>query len=130
MRHEEVAHADRLGETALLDLLHGAPGIEATTCDGPVNEVEIDVREPKSLETCVERSPRLVIPVVVVPELRRDEDPIPGHPTLPHANADVGLVAVDACGIDVAITQTDRGGHRSPSDLTCGRLPHPEPNLR
>ena len=104
MRHEEVADADRARAPSAY-ALERAPRVEPLAGDGPVDEVEVDVIEAEPLQAGVERAQRAVVALVVVPQLRRDEDLLAREPLVAHRGADVGLVAVDARGVDVAIAE-------------------------
>lgn len=63
-------------------LLQGAPGVgvEVAGGGGPVDEVEVDVVEAELGEAGVEGGERGVVPLVSVPELRRDEQFLAGEP--------------------------------------------------
>ncbi len=78
----------------------------------------------------VERMERGVVAVVVVPQFRRDEHFSTWNATLAHAFADVLLVAVDTCGVDVSIADAERREYHVARDGAARRLPHTEPDLR
>src|SRR5690606_24280846 len=64
------------------------------------------------LQTLLTGADRLVVSVVVVPELGGDEDLLARHAALADRLADVLLVAVDPSGIDVPVAELERPLHR------------------
>ena len=76
VRDLEVRHADRPRPTFGRDLLKGAPRLDVAVDrrQRPVDQVEVDVVEPKPFEALLERRQRGVVALVGVPDLRRHED--------------------------------------------------------
>src|SRR6185312_13606499 len=101
---------------------------EALARDRPVDEVEIDVLDPEPLRARIERLQCRVVALVVVPQLRGDEDVLARDAAVADRGADIGLVAVDARGVDVAIAEPQRGGDRGATVLRRG-LPDAEADL-
>ena len=129
VRHEEIADADVARAPVGLDALERPPRVEALARHRPVEQVEVDVVEAEPRETGVERAERLVEALVVVPELRRDEDLGARHAALANCGAHVRLVAVDPRGVDVAITEAERREDRLARHLAAWGLPHAETDL-
>ncbi len=130
VRDREVGHADGFRAALLLELQESPPGVDIGIAlrAGPVDQVEIDALEPELLQARVEGAQGLVVALVVVVELRRDEQVVAGHPGLADRRADALLVAVDRRRVDGPIADpdglADHGG-----GLFVGHLPHAEPEL-
>ena len=75
-----------------------------------MDQVEVDVARAEPGEASVERAQRGVVAVVVIPQLGRDEHLVARHAAGPDRGADIGLVAVDPRGVDVAVAELQRGG--------------------
>ena len=128
---QEVADADRARALLLVEALQRAPGVEPLAGDRPVEQVEVDVIQAEALQAGVEGAQRAIVALVVVPELGRHEHLLARDAAVANAGADVGLVAVDARGVDVAVAEAQR--RRAPlraSPSPRGRLPDAEPDLR
>ena len=111
----EVAHADR-GRASLLPQPHQrTPRVDVAigAGDRPVDEVEVHAIQAEALQARVERPQRLVEPVVVVPDLGRDEDVVTCEAGRPHTFADLALVAVQRGRVHVPVP----GGERSRDEV-------------
>ena len=81
-------------------------------------------------EGLLARASRLVVALVVVPDLGRDEDLVAIDPRLADRLGDVALVAVDARRVDVAVAARERLPH-DPARLGARRrAEHAEAHLR
>src|SRR3954452_2722637 len=103
MARHEVADPDGPRALFAVNALERAPGIEPLVRYRPMHEVEIYILEAEPTQAGVERSQRAVVALIVVPELRGDENVRTRHTALPEPLTDVAFVAVDAGGIDVAV---------------------------
>jgi hypothetical protein len=92
-----------------------------------VDQVEVQVVELEPLHAGVEREQSLIVALVVVPELGRDENLLARHPRLDDRGAHLRLIAINGGRIDVSVTGLECGEHRA-LGLAAG-LPHTEPDL-
>lgn len=100
------------------ELLHLLPGLDEVPVRevllqvlrvggrGPVDEVEVDVRNAERLERGGDAILHTVVPGVV--QLGGDPDLLSGHTRLLDALTDLALVAVGKGGIDVAVAGLER----------------------
>ena len=94
----------------LVDALEGPPGIDEAVLarHRPVDQVEVDVVEPESLEARLEGGQGRVVALLRVPQLGGDEDVLAGQARGGERRADAGLVAVGGGGVDVAVAGVKR----------------------
>src|SRR5439155_515404 len=78
----EVAHPDRPRESLVTDLEERLPRLLSQTRHGPVDEVQVNVVEAELAATLLKRLQRGLVALVVVPELRRDENLLAWDPAL------------------------------------------------
>ena len=107
---EKVADTDRCGPTVRVERFEGAPGVdvEVVVGHGPVNQVQVEVVEAQGLETAAEGALNVAAFMVIVSELRGDEDLLPGDPRRVKGCADFSFVVVSGGCVDVPVT--DREG--------------------
>ena len=91
-----------------------------------MDQVQVHGREPEPLPARLERLQGGVEPMVVVPQLRRNEDLLPRESALPHRGADVRLVPVELRGVDEPVAGLERDRHRLVGGAPRRDLPHPE----
>ena len=131
----EVRHADVARQPLIHQLLHGGPGggqrhllqahlllwatgkrHAAPLGHWPVDQIQIQPLQAQVRQGAVQGGPHLVGLVAVVPELAGDPQLLalyePIGEGLPQRLADLGLVAVDGGGIEVAVAQLQGGAHR------------------
>jgi hypothetical protein len=88
---------------------------------GPVDQVEVQLFEAQVRQGALKGRPHLVGLVAVVPELAGDPQLLALHEAvgegLPQGLADLGLVAIDRGGIEVAVAQRQGGAHRGGGEL-------------
>src|SRR3989441_10270845 len=89
-----VADADRAGEPVVVDLKQRLPRFVSQARYRPVDEIQIDVVEAEFAATLLERPQGGLVAMVVVPELRRDENLVPRDPALPDRDSKIAFVAV------------------------------------
>src|SRR6218665_3022016 len=96
---------------------------------GPVHEVEIHVVQPEPLKALLKRGKRSVGALVVIPQLRGDEQVFARYPGTCDCLPDTLFVVVDSGGVDVAIPEFERIEHH-----LCGlarvNLEYPQSQLR
>src|SRR3989449_10223924 len=126
MADRVVAHADRPSEAFYVELRERLPRLVAKARYRPVDQVQIDVVESQLAATPFERSQRGLVPVIAVPELRCDENPVPRNSTLPDCRADVPFVRVHFRGVDQAVPDLEGGGDGVPGLLARRGLPDAE----
>src|SRR2546425_3453555 len=92
----------------------------------PVDEIQIDIVEAEFAAALFERPQRRLVAMVVVPELRRDEDLVPRDAALADRDSKIAFVPVQLRGIEQAVSalQADRDGISG--RLPGAGLPHPE----
>ena len=80
MRHQEVRDADAAGEPGLtqLDQLRERVHVVVLGGGGPVHQVQVDLLQAELVEALRDGRTRLLAVVAVVPQLRRDEQLVPG----------------------------------------------------
>src|SRR5207244_911685 len=78
----------------------------------------------------LERPQRGLVALVVVPELRRDEDLFARDPALPNRGSEVALVPIQFRGIEQAVSDLEGGRDRVAGLLARAGLPHAEPEDR
>src|SRR5438552_4773068 len=121
-----VADPDRAGESLVADLLQRLPGFLPQARHGPVDQVQVDVVEAELAATLLERPQRRLVAVVVVPELRRDEDLFPRDPALPDRGPEIPFVPVELRGIEMAVPDFEGVCDRLARLLSGSGLPHAE----
>src|SRR5207247_9448575 len=89
-----VAYATRAGEPAVVDLKQRLPRLMSQARYRPVDEIQIDVVEAEFAATLLERPQGRLVAMVVVPELRRDENLVPRDPALPDRDSKIASVPV------------------------------------
>jgi hypothetical protein len=109
----EVRHADRLRHAVAVELLHGAPRA-VVVAEGLVNQVEVHVVEPESLERRRERAPGGLL-ARVDPELGCDEELLSRNAALSDRSADGFFVPVGLGRVQQAVA----GGERVAHGLLC-----------
>jgi hypothetical protein len=77
-----------------------------------VHQIQVDHIDAEPAAAGLERVQRRPVAVVVVPQLGGDEDLLALQATRPQTDADVGLVAVDAGGVDVSVAGPQSSLHR------------------
>ena len=109
-----VAHADGTGAALFVELLHLFPHAEVTVVftDRPVDQIEIDVIGAQALQRCGKGSLFVFGADFVVPELGGDPDLVARNAAVLNGAADRCFVAIDRCGVDVAIACVQRPAHR------------------
>ena len=78
-----------------------------------MDEHQVDPVDAELGRAHLEGLARLAHPVPLGVQLRRDEDLLARHAARAHAAADALLVAVGVRGVDQAVAQPDRLGHRA-----------------
>jgi hypothetical protein len=108
----EVRHADRADQPLLLEVDERLPRLDVQVLrrNGPVDEVEIDEIELEPVEAGPERLLCVLITVVVVEALRRDEDVVAVEAGGAERLADLRLVLVGGRRVDVAVADLERAG--------------------
>ncbi len=93
-----------------LHLLERVPRLDVAVLlrHRPVDEVQVDVLEAEPLERRVHRGEGLLRALVVVEQLRRDEELVARDAGVGDRLADAFLVAVDRRGVDVAVADLER----------------------
>lgn len=102
VRHE-VAYPDRAHFPVVVQLLQrtvGAEGLVELARQGLVQEQQVDLVDAELASALVERVQRLVESVVADPDLRLDEDLVPGETGLADRVADAALVRIRSRGVD------------------------------
>jgi hypothetical protein len=94
-----------------------------------VDQEKVEIVEPELVETGVEGFERVVIAVLVVPQLGRDEQFVAGQRGILDGPAHALFVEVELGGVDAAIAGFERRGHR-PLRLIVRDLPDAEAELR
>ena len=94
-----------------------------------MDQVEVDEFELEPLEAVLEGVLRLLVAVVVVEALGRDEDLVAVEPRRAEGLADLGLVPVGGRRVDVAVAEIERAGDGL-SGLGGVDLEGAEPELR
>ena len=135
VRHLEVGDPDGVDPPVRVELLERAPGVHVAVLRGlgPVDQVEVDVVQAQPPQARLERVEGTFVPLVVVPQLGRDEQILAGNPAGRERLADPRLVPVQRGGVDAAVAALDRGAHgahrrlvRDPEDpVPQLRNPHP-----
>lgn len=122
----EVADADGAHLLLLEQALERSPGVEALPGHRPMQQVEVHILEPELGGARRVRLERLVIPVVIVPELGGHEDLLARHLVLlaptPYSVADLLLVPVDRRRVDVAVSYIERASDRVSRGVPGARL--------
>src|SRR5438445_5337269 len=126
----EVAHPDRPRESLVTDLEERLPRLLSQTRHGPVDEVQVNVVEAELAATLLERLQRGLVALVVVPELRRDENLLAWDPALPNRGSEVALVPIQFRGIKQAVPDLEGSRDRVAGLLARAGLPHAEPEDR
>ena len=127
---EEVADADRFGPTVRVERFEATPGVdvEVVVGHGPVDQVQVEMVKAKGLEAAAEGPFHVAAFLVIVSELRGDEDLLPWDPRCANGCADFSFVVVSGRGIDMSVTDL-----KSVFDdtLRVGRIDseHSEPEL-
>src|SRR3989441_2278867 len=119
-----VADADRAGEPLVVDLQQRLPRFVSQARYRPVDEIQIDIIEAEFVATLFERPQRRLVAMVVVPELRCDEDLFPRDPAFPDRDSDVAFVPIQLRGIEQAISDLEGDRDRAPGRLPGAGLPH------
>ena len=106
---EEVADADRFGPTARVERFEGPPGVdvEVVIGHGPVNQVQVEVVQAQGFETAAEGALYVAAFMVIVSELRGDENLFPWDPRRVKGCADFSFVVVSGRGVDVPVTDLE-----------------------
>src|SRR5690606_20783467 len=91
-----------------------------------MDEVEIHVLHTQFLQAFVERSPRDVVAMLVIPELGGDEDVVSGDARFGDALAHACFVAVEGCGVDGPVAGGQCGANGGGSGVVID-LPGAEP---
>jgi hypothetical protein len=110
MRNQEVAHADGASATVLAKLLHRAPGVARGVRHRPVDQVEIDVVETQAGEAALAGRQRVVVALLVVPQLGGDEELVARDAACSDRSADAVLVAVHRGGVDATVPDLETPG--------------------
>src|SRR6266849_1533806 len=121
-----VAHPDRPGESLVTDLEERLPRLLSQTWHGPVDKVQVNVIETELAAALLERPQPGFVPLVVVPELRRDEDLFAWDPALPNRGSEVALVPIQFRGIEQTVADLEGGRDRLAGLLARAGLPHTE----
>ena len=108
-RDGEVRYADVAGKSRALDLAEGAERVAQRDLRvGPMQQKQVDVREPQSLQTCLRRALEIAGGKVRRPYLRGDKDVLArdacGAQPLPH----LAFVIVKLGGVDVPVAELQR----------------------
>ena len=127
----EVGDPDRPHQPFRLQLDKGLPRLHIQVVGGhrPVDQVQIDVLQLEPLEARLARPLGLLVAVVVVPALGRDEDLLAIESRGVDRLADGALVAVSRGRVDVAVadasarattSSVSRGGTWKTPNPSCG----------
>ena len=110
----EVGQADGPRPALGMGLLERLPGLDVAVLGGdrPVDQVEVHMVEREPVEAVVQGGRGAVAPVVVVAELRGDEDLLAGETRFGDRFADPLLVLVHRRGVDAAVPHIQRDPHR------------------
>ncbi len=73
-----------------------------------MDEVQVHVPQSEPLTAGVERRQRGVVPLVGIPQLRRDEHVLARQPRVPNGLTNALLVAVCGSGVDVPVADLQR----------------------
>jgi len=101
----EVGHPDRADQTLVAQLDESLPSLYVAVVGRhrPMDQIEIHVVDLEPLEARVEGPSRLLVPMIVVEALRRDEHLAPIEAGSANCLTDGCLVAICRGGVDVAI---------------------------
>ena len=130
VRGLEVRDADRADETLVAQLDEGLPGLHVAVVGGyrPVDQVEVDVLHLQTLEALVAGALGLLVAVVVVPALGREEDLAAVEPGWRGPPARPRLVAVGGGGVDVAVAGLEGTGDGLARSRPGGTWKTPNPS--
>ena len=129
--HVEVGDADRGGRALCLQREHRPPGLDevAGRGGGPVDEVEVHMIQAEQSEALVHGPHGVVVAVIGVPDLGRDEQVGTRQAARRDSPTDAALVVVERGRVDVAVSALE-GGEGGVRDDVVGHLPHAEADLR
>lgn len=110
----EVADTYCADATVFVELLEGAPCVDVFAFDGPVNQIEVEIVELHFAQGFVECGECFFVAEIGVPDFGCDEKVAAWDAGFADALAGACFVAVDGCGVDAAIAESDGffdGGH-------------------
>jgi hypothetical protein len=126
----EVGHADRPHPALCEQPVQRAPGLgeQAAGRHWPMDQVQIEIAEAEPPQAGVEGPQRLVVAVVLVPQLGGNEQFVTRHSGRPERSAHAGLVLVSRGCVDAAVPAVERGDDRI-GDRVVGHEEYPESQL-
>ncbi len=109
----EVRDADGTDAALLAQADHRAPGLHESVLLGhrPVDQVQVDGVELQGGGRTVEGGERLVVPVLVVRQLRREDELGARYARATHPLAYGVLILVALCGVEQPVPGADGRGH-------------------
>ncbi|MNT31162.1 hypothetical protein D3C72_1669870 [compost metagenome] len=113
MMNLKVADTDRPYTAFLKQPLQRTPGILVFRYARPVDHIQIDHFQTKRRPASFKSSQCLVIALIFVPDLRRDEQLVSVDARTPDCPSDLSFISVQRCCINASITYFQRGLNRT-----------------
>ena len=126
----EIRDADCSGAAAAEDLLHLEPGVQITSGNRPVDQIEIHVIQTETFEASIESFLDVPDPLGGIPDLCRDEKLFSRNSAVHEGVSEFHFIFVYGGSIEQAITYAQRIVDRAVHGILVGDLKEAESEIR